>query len=87
MKAVLGSIKDDSGPSMIFDKEAGQSRHVEGWQSRETKLRDLCARIKSDTLSDSDLQLLAAIPTDAAAVLGMPVRDTIPWLVGVVDRF
>lgn len=85
LHAALLALLPDEPP--VFAEE---TQHVRRWAAQQPpghreKVEGLAARIEAGQTTMADVSVLAALPADALAVLGMSAAGCVTWLHGVID--
>jgi hypothetical protein len=85
LRAALKALLPDEPP--VFAEE---TEHVRSWAARQPpghreKVDALAARIEAGQTTTADVSVLAALPADALAVLGLSAAGYVTWLHRVID--
>lgn len=85
LRAALKALLPDEPP--VF---ADETQFVRSWAARQPpghreKVDALATRIAAGETTTADVSVLAALPADALAVLGMSAAGYVTWLHGVIN--
>jgi hypothetical protein len=89
VKSILDSLEAALPPCRGVQVQSPDYSHAYstvGYVSHYTKLREMGLRLRAGTETADDRYVLAQIPDDALAVMGVDARGVIEWLMELDER-